>query len=260
MEVIIQPDSLAASLLAARIIKKIIETREKPVIGLATGQTPLQLYQILIKMHREEGLDFSRVVTFNLDEYVGLPPDHPASFHYFMWKNFFSQINIRPENVHLPDGLASDIPAACERYEREIREAGGIDLQLLGLGTNGHIGFNEPSSSLFSRTRIKTLTEQTRKNYAGLFGGEDQVPHHALTMGIGTILDARTCLLLAFGRKKARAIAMAVEGPLTAMVPASALQLHPRAIIILDEEAASELKNQAYYRWVYENKPEWQKY
>ncbi|HAR35520.1 MAG TPA: glucosamine-6-phosphate deaminase, partial [Acidobacteria bacterium] len=198
-------------------------------------------------------------VTFNLDEYVGLSPDHPASFHRFMWDNLFSQINIKPENVHIPDGLASDIQAYCERYEKEIKEAGGIDIQVLGLGTNGHIGFNEPSSSLSSRTRIKTLTAQTRKNNANFFGGEDHVPYHAITMGIGTILEARTCLLLAFGQKKARAIALAVEGPVTAMVPASALQLHPRAIIILDREAASELKNLDYYQWVYEHKPEWQK-
>jgi len=259
MEIIVQQDSQKASWLAARLLRKLILEKPNPVIGLATGNTPLQLYKYLIQMHREEGLDFSRVVTFNLDEYVGLSPDHPASFHRFMWDNLFSQINIKPENVHIPDGLASDIQAYCERYEKEIREAGGIDIQVLGLGTNGHIGFNEPSSSLSSRTRIKTLTAQTRKNNAIFFGGEDHVPYHAITMGIGTILEARTCLLLAFGQKKARAIALAVEGPVTAMVPASALQLHPRAIIILDREAASELKHLDYYQWVYEHKPEWQK-
>jgi len=259
MEIIVQPDSQQASWLAARLVRKIILEKNRPVLGLATGNTPLQLYKYLVKMHREEGLDFSRVITFNLDEYVGLSPDHPASFHHFMWANLFSQINIKPENVHIPDGLAPDIPACCEKYEQEIKAAGGIDLQILGLGTNGHIGFNEPSSSLSSRTRIKTLTNQTRKNNAVFFGGEENVPFHAITMGIGTILDARTCLLMAFGKKKARAIALAVEGPLTAMVPASALQLHPRAILLLDREAASELKNLDYYRWVFEHKPEWQK-
>ncbi|MGQ9801125.1 MAG: glucosamine-6-phosphate deaminase [Candidatus Saccharicenans sp.] len=259
MEIIVQPDSEQASRLAARLFRKLILEKPNPVLGLATGKTPLQLYKYLVQMHREEGLDFSRVVTFNLDEYVGLPPDHPASFHRFMWDNLFSQVNIKPENVHIPDGLASDLQACCERYEQEIKKAGGIDIQLLGLGTNGHIGFNEPSSSLSSRTRLKTLTEQTRKNNASFFGGEDKVPYHAITMGIGTILEARTCLLLAFGQKKARAIALAVEGPVTAMVPASALQLHPRTIIILDREAASELKHLDYYRWVYEHKPEWQK-
>ncbi len=259
MEIIVQPDSQQASWLAARLVRKLILEKPRPVLGLATGNTPLQLYKYLVKMHREEGLDFSQVITFNLDEYIGLSPDHPASFHNFMWTNLFNQINIRPENVHIPDGLAPDIPACCEKYEQQIKAAGGIDLQILGLGTNGHIGFNEPSSSLSSRTRLKTLTDQTRKNYAVFFGGEENVPFHAITMGIGTILEARTCLLMAFGKKKARAIALAVEGPITASVPASALQLHPRAIILLDREAASELKNLDYYRWVFEHKPEWQK-
>ncbi|MGB4704037.1 MAG: glucosamine-6-phosphate deaminase [Candidatus Saccharicenans sp.] len=260
MEVIIQPDSQQASWLAAKLIKKIIQEKPNAVLGLATGNTPLQLYKFLIKMHREEGLDFSQVRTFNLDEYVGLSPDHPASFHHYMWTNLFQHINIKPENVHIPDGLARDIPTYCQKYEEEIKAAGGIDIQILGLGTNGHIGFNEPSSSLSSRTRIKTLTDQTRKNNAVFFGGEENVPYHAITMGIGTILEARICLLMAFGRKKARAIAMAVEGPVTAMVPASALQLHPKAIILLDREAASELKNVDYYQWVYEHKPDWQKF
>jgi len=260
MEVIIQSDSEKASWLAARIIKKVILEKSRPVIGLATGNTPLLLYKILVKMHREEGLNFNQVVAFSLDEYVGLSPDHPASFHQYMWKNLFSQVNIKPENVHIPDGLAENIPAYCEKYEQEIRAAGGIDVQILGLGTDGHIGFNEPSSSLSSRTRIKTLTDQTRKDNAVFFGSEENVPYHAITMGIGTILDARSCLLLAFGKKKARAIAMAVEGPVTSMVPASALQLHPRGIILLDRDAASELKNVDYYQWVYEHKPEWQKF
>ncbi|MCI4446142.1 MAG: glucosamine-6-phosphate deaminase [Candidatus Aminicenantes bacterium] len=260
MEVIIQQDSEKASYLAARLIKKIIQEKEKPVIGFATGNTPLLLYKFLVKMHREEGLDFSRVIAFNLDEYVGLSPDHPASFHQYMWKNIFSQINIRPENVHIPDGLANDIPAYCEEYERQIKEAGGLDVQILGLGTDGHIGFNEPSSSLSSRTRIKTLTDQTRKDNAVFFGGEENVPYHAITMGIGTILDARLCLMLAFGKKKAKAIALAVEGPITSMVPASALQLHPRAIILVDRDAASELKHTDYYQWVFEHKPDWQKF
>jgi glucosamine-6-phosphate deaminase len=260
MEIIVQSDSEKASWLAARLIKKIILEKPRPVIGLATGNTPLLLYKLLVKMHHEEGLDFSRVVTFNLDEYVGLSPDHPASFHHYMRKNLFSQINIHPENVHLPDSLAPDLQAYCKDYEQNIKSTGGIDVQILGLGTNGHIGFNEPSSSLASRTRIKTLTDQTRKSNAVFFGGEDDVPFHAITMGIGTILEARICLIMAFGRKKARAIAMAVEGPLTAMVPASALQLHPQAIFLLDQEAASELKHLDYYKWVYDHKPDWQKF
>jgi len=259
MEVIIQPDSEQASQLAARLVKKIIMDRDRPVLGLPTGSTPLLFYRYLVEMHRQEGLDFSRVVTFNLDEYVGISPDHPASFHYFMWKNFFSRVNIRPENVHIPDGLASDVEAHCRQYEEEIKAAGGLDIQILGLGADGHIGFNEPTSSLNSRTRIKTLTEQTRKDNAAFFGAEENVPYHAITMGIGTILEAKICLLMAFGKKKASALARTVEGPVTSMVPASSLQFHPKAIILVDKEAASELRLANYYQWVYDHKPEWQK-
>lgn len=211
-------------------------------------------------MYREGSLDFSRVVTFNLDEYVGLSPGHPSSYHHFMWENLFSQINIRPESVHFPNGLAADLQAHCQDYEQEIEKAGGIDIQVLGIGVNGHIGYNEPTSSLSSRTRIEILTEQTRKSNAVFFGSKDEVPFKAITMGIGTILEARICLLMAFGQKKARAVAQAVEGPLTAMVPASALQLHPQAIVLLDQDATTELKYLDYYKWVYDHKPEWQEY
>jgi glucosamine-6-phosphate deaminase len=176
-----------------------------------------------------------------------------------MWKHLFSQTNIDPKNVNIPDGRAGDIPAFCEAYERKILSAGGIDLQLLGIGSSGHIGFNEQTSSLASRTRVKTLMPQTRRDNARFFGSEDAVPHHVLTMGIGTILEARHCLLLAFGRNKARAIASAVEGPLTSMSPASALQRHPKVTVCLDEAAASELALNSYYRYVYEHKPEWQR-
>jgi len=260
MEIIIQPDSLGASYLAARIIAGLVRAKPQAVLGFATGQSPFKLYQFLIKIHSNEGLDFSRVTAFNLDEYVGLDPTHPASYHSYMRDNLFSRINIPEDRVNIPDGLADDIPASCRAYEDRIRAAGGIDLQILGIGTDGHIGFNEPSSSLASRTRIKTLTEQTRKDNAALFGGEEKVPHHVITMGLGTIMDCRTCLLLAFGNKKANAIAQAVEGPLTAMVPASILQLHPRTIVIIDEEAASGLQRAFYYKWVYSHKPDWQKY
>jgi len=222
---------------------------------LATGSTPLLLYRELVQMK----LDWSRVTTFNLDEYVGLAPDHPASFQRFMWENLFSRVNIVKSNVHIPDGQAEDIPGFCLRYEQQIRVAGGIDWQLLGIGTDGHIGFNEPSSSLASRTRIKTLTQQTRADNARFFGGETAVPHHVITMGIGTILEARQVVLLAFGPDKARAVAEAVEGPITAMNPASILQLHPVARIVLDEPAAAHLRKADYYRWVYDNKPNWQK-
>ena len=176
-----------------------------------------------------------------------------------MWQNLFQHVNASIKNIHIPDGLARDVPAACENYERKISAAGGIDLQLLGIGTHGHIGFNEPTSSLASRTRIKTLTPQTLKDNARFFGSESDVPHHVITMGIGTILESRHCVMLAFGKKKARAIADAVEGPVTAMNPASALQLHPKVTVFLDLESASELKMQEYYRWVYDQKPDWQK-
>jgi glucosamine-6-phosphate deaminase len=260
MEIIIQPDSQKASRIAANIVARVVREKARPVLGLATGNTPLQVYKDLIQMHREEGLDFSRAKTFNLDEYVGLAADHPSSYHTFMEQHLFGHINIPRENVHIPDGMTKDIPAFCRRYEEDIRAAGGIDVQILGIGTDGHIGFNEPSSSLASRTRIKTLIDQTRKDNAVFFGGEENVPFHCITMGVGTIMDSRMCLLLAFGKKKARAIAATCEGPITAMVPSSVLQMHPQAIIIVDSDAASELKKADYYDWVYNHKPDWQKH
>lgn len=260
MEIIIQPDSLQASRLAAKIIAGLIKEKPHAVLGFATGQTPIELYRCLAEMHKNEGLDFSEVTAFNLDEYIGLDPGHPASYHSYMNDHLFRHINVHQERIFIPQGLAADIPACCLSYEEQIHDAGGIDLQILGIGSDGHLGFNEPSSSLSSRTRIKTLTDRTRKDNAADFGGEDKVPHHVITMGLGTIMECRTCLLLAFGRKKARAVAQAAEGPITAMVPASILQMHRRAIFILDEEAASELQRAPYYRWVYDHKPAWQKY
>jgi glucosamine-6-phosphate deaminase len=224
------------------------------VLGLATGSTPVLLYRKLIEMN----LDWSKVTTFNLDEYIGLPRDHAQTYHTFMWENLFQHVNITKEQVNIPDGNATDIPASCAAYEARIHAAGGIDLQVLGIGTDGHIGFNEPTSSLASRTRIKTLTRQTRADNARFFGSESEVPHHVITMGIGTIMEARTNLLLAFGQNKANAIAEAVEGPITSINPASALQLHPTVKVCLDEPAASALKRADYYRWVYDSKPAWQ--
>jgi len=255
MEIIIQPNAAAANAVAARLFAKSIGQKGGAVLGMATGSTPLALYRELVAMK----LDWRKVTTFNLDEYVGLPKEHSQSYHTFMWENLFRHVNIAKKNVHIPDGLAKDIPKFCAKYEKEIRLAGGIDVQLLGIGTDGHIGFNEPTSSLASRTRIKTLTPQTRKDNARFFGSEAEVPHHCITMGIGTILDVRHCVLLAFGKNKARAIAEAVEGPITSMNPASALQLHPKVTVFLDEDAASELKLTDYYRWVYDHKPGWQK-
>ena len=232
--------------------------REKPnaVLGLATGSTPLLLYRALARMK----LDWRKVTTFNLDEYIGLPNEHEQSYHSFMWENLFRHVNISKKYVHIPDGMTRDIPGFCARYEKQIRIAGGIDLQVLGIGTDGHIGFNEPTSSVASRTRIKTLTRQTLKDNARFFDSADKVPHHVITMGLGTIMEARQCLLLAFGAKKARAIATAVEGPITSLSPASILQMHPNVKVCLDNAAAAKLKRAEYFRWVHDNKPDWQKF
>ncbi len=258
MEIIVQKTAAEASQKAARIIARLVKEKPNAVLGLATGSTPLALYQELIRMHQEEGLDFSKVRTFNLDEYVGLGGDHPASYRYFMREKFFNHVNIAEENIHIPDGLVTDIPKHSEAYEDAIRAAGGIDLQILGIGSDGHVGFNEPSSSFASRTRIKTLTERTRQDNAAFFSSQEDVPYHVITMGIGTIMESRSCLLLAFGEKKADAIAQTVEGPVRAMVPASILQHHRVAKVLLDEGAASKLSRLEYYHWVYQNKPEWQ--
>ena len=255
MEIIIQPTAEAATAIAARLVADVIRRNTGCVLGLATGSTPLRLYRELISLK----LDWRKVTTFNLDEYIGLPCEHGQSYHSFMRENLFRHVNIPPSQVNIPDGLAKDVPKFCAKYEKQIRAAGGIDMQVLGIGTDGHIGFNEQTSSLASRTRIKTLTPQTRRDNARFFGTEENVPHHVITMGIGTILDARHCLLLAFGKNKARAIAEAVEGPVTAMNPASALQLHPKTTVCLDAAAASELKLTDYYRWIYDHKPGWQK-
>jgi glucosamine-6-phosphate deaminase len=258
MEVIIQRTSRSASAYAGRLVSRLLKEKPAAVLGLATGETPLALYREVIALHQEEGLDFSNVTTFNLDEYLGLDPGHPASYHFFMQEHLFRHINVPSSRVHIPDGLAKNVPAFCEGYEKAIRDAGGIDLQVLGIGTDGHIGFNEPGSSLASRTRIKTLTSRTREDNARFFQNIEEVPHHVITMGVGTIMDARHIVLLAFGERKAASVAAAVEGPITAMVPASILQMHPRVTFLMDEASASQLKRADYYRWVFEQKPEWQ--
>ena len=243
MEVIVKENYEEMSKLAAQLIAEVIRKKPRAVLGLATGSTPIGTYKELIRMHKEEGLDFSQIVTFNLDEYVGLPPDHPQSYRYFMNEQLFNHINIRMENTHVPNGMAKDLKAECEKYEQMIKEAGGIDIQLLGIGANGHIAFNEPGSSLGSRTRIKTLTEKTRQDNARFFDNDiNKVPKYAITMGIGTILEARKLILLASGENKADAVAKAVEGPITAQCPASVIQLHRNVIVIVDKAAANKLK------------------
>jgi glucosamine-6-phosphate deaminase len=247
MRVIVENDKYGVGRRAAQFVATLVRKRPNCVLGLATGSTPLGMYEELIRMHREEGLDFSRVVTFNLDEYVGLSGTHPQSYRHFMQQSLFDHINIDPRDTHVPDGRALDFEAYCEQYERLIKEEGGIDLQVLGIGSDGHIAFNEPGSSLGSRTRLKTLTHETVRDNARFFGSEEEVPRLAITMGVGTILESRQCLLLASGSSKAKAIRDTIEGPITAQVTASALQLHRDVIAVLDEEAARLLERREYY-------------
>jgi glucosamine-6-phosphate deaminase len=244
MLVIIRKDYDAVSEAAADIVAERLRRKPGMVIGLATGGTPLGLYRALVRRHVDAGVDFSKVTTFNLDEYVGLPRTHPQSYHRFMAEALFDHINADARFTHIPDGLVPDIEAYCEWYEEEIRRAGGIDLQVLGLGANGHIAFNEPGSSLGSRTRIKTLARRTVEDNARYFEQAEEVPRFAITMGIGTIMDARELLLLATGARKAEAVKAAVEGPITAMVPASIIQMHRRAYVVVDEEAAALLEGE----------------
>jgi glucosamine-6-phosphate deaminase len=260
MEVIIRPDADLAARLVARLLRAELLVRPDLVLGLATGRTMERVYGLLADMHATEGLDFSRCRTFNLDEYVGLGPDDPHSYRHYMDEHLFDRVNIDRRNTYLPNGLAEDLEAECQAYEASIRRAGGIDVQLLGIGRSGHIGFNEPLSALQSRTRVKALTRATVEQNAGLFGGADFVPLRAVTMGVGTIMDARRILLLATGADKAPIVAAAVEGPITAMISATALQLHPRCTVIVDADAAAELKGAEYYRWIFDTEPEWEPY
>ena len=260
MEVIVKDTSAQACLVGAAIVARLIRSWPQCVIGFATGSTPLPLYRELVRLHREAELSFAGVTSFNLDEYVGLDPAHPASFTAYMQENVFRHLDFASGATHVPDGLAADIPRTCAEYEQKIRSAGGLDLQILGIGEDGHLAFNEPSSSLASRTRLKTLTSVTRKANAGPFGGEENVPRHVITMGLGTIMESRLCLLLAFGAKKAEAVRHAVEGPVSADCPASLLQFHEKTVVLLDEAAAAHLSRRDYYREVYEGKPEWQKW
>jgi len=255
VEIIVKATYEEMSKAAARLVAAVINSKPNAVLGLATGSTPLGLYRELIRMHKEEELDFSRVVTFNLDEYVGLPGTHPQSYRYFMNENLFNHINIRPENTHVPSGTTDNYAAFCRWYEQRIEDFGGIDVQVLGIGSDGHIGFNEPTSSLASRTRLKTLARSTIEDNARFFEKPEDVPIYACTMGVGTILEAEKIILLASGKNKAKAVAEAIEGPVTSMNTASALQLHPDVSFFLDEDAASQLKMLDYYKWIQERKP-----
>ncbi|MDX1739681.1 MAG: glucosamine-6-phosphate deaminase [Rhodothermales bacterium] len=255
MEVIIQKDYEAISKVAARMVVEVLNRKPNAVLGMATGSTPLGLYQELVRLYEAGEVDFSRVTTFNLDEYVGLPVTHPQSYHYFMRENFFNHVNIPPQNINIPSGTTDNYPAFCDWYERRIQECGGIDVQILGIGSDGHIAFNEPTSSLSSRTRLKTLAKSTIDDNARFFDRREDVPVYAITMGVGTILDARKTILLASGKSKAEAIAATVEGPVTSMITASALQWHRDCKIIVDEDAASLLEMRDYYDFIYQAKP-----
>ncbi len=255
MEVIIQTDYEQMSKTAAQIVVEVLNAKPNAVLGMATGSTPLGLYQELVRLFKAGEVDFSRVTTFNLDEYVGLTVTHPQSYHYFMHENFFKHVNVPKQNINIPSGTTSNYPAFCDWYERRIEECGGIDLQILGIGSDGHIAFNEPTSSLSSRTRLKTLAKQTIDDNARFFERREDVPVYAITMGVGTILDARKIILLASGKSKADAIAQMVEGPVSAMVTASALQLHPDVKVFVDNAAAGELKMRDYYEFIYKAKP-----
>lgn len=259
MDVIIKDEYQAMGVYAAKCLAEVIKRKPNAVLGLATGTTPLATYNELIRMHREEGLDFSSVTTFNLDEYLGIGKNmdksylQDQSYARFMYESLFKHVNIDLNRTHVPDGLSQDPSAFCEEYEAKIKAAGGIDIQLLGIGGDGHWAFNEPGTSLSSRTHVEVLTQQTLDDNYELFYrkagfSRDQMPHFALTMGVGTILDARALLMMASGSKKASVVAKAIEGPVTSQITSTAIQLYKgRAIVVLDEAAASELKNKEHY-------------
>ncbi len=253
MLVILKRDDEEISRQAAQLIAGAVRKKPALALGLATGSTMVGVYKHLVSLYKQGALDFSRVVTFNLDEYLGLSAAHPRSFHYFMRENLFARVNVDPRNIHIPDGtIRGDYDQYCASYEESIRKAGGIDLQLLGIGRNGHIGFNEPTSSIGSRTRLKVLSKETLDDNSKFFAPGEESPRCAITMGIGTILEARKVLLLATGASKSQAIAKSIEGPITSAVSASALQLHPDVTFIVDDAAASQLTQRDYYHRVLE--------
>lgn len=255
MEVIIKSTYEEMSKAAAQVVADVVNTKPNAVLGMATGSTPLGLYKELVRMHENDGLDFSQVTTFNLDEYVGLPVDHEQSYHYFMHENFFQHVNVPKQNIYIPSGTTKNYQAFCDWYEQRIEESGGIDVQILGIGSDGHIAFNEPTSSLSSRTRLKTLAKPTIDDNARFFEKREDVPIYAITMGVGTILEARKLLMVANKKSKADAVAKAIEGPVSGMITASALQLHPKSYVFLDDDAASDLTMREYYDWIQAKKP-----
>jgi glucosamine-6-phosphate deaminase len=260
MEIVILRDADAVADYSADAIAWAIRGRSEPVLGLATGSSPLGTYASLRRLVANQELDLATAWGFALDEYVGILADHPQSYAAVIRTEVVEPLGMDPARVRVPDGRAADLPTACAAYESAIRAVGGIDVQLLGVGANGHIGFNEPTSSFASRTRIKTLTERTRADNARFFEHPDQVPTHCLTQGLGTIMEARHVVLVAQGAAKATAVAAVVEGPVSARWPGSILQHHPHATVVIDEEAAGRLELADYYRFVHANKPDWQRY
>jgi glucosamine-6-phosphate deaminase len=259
MEVVILQDANEIGGIAADAITALLRRRPAAVLGLATGSSPVAIYDELARRCDVGLISFGQARGFTLDEYVGLPADHPQRYHNVIDQVFVSKVDFAPGAVRGPDGLAADIPIACAGYEAAIYDAGGVDVQILGIGTDGHIAFNEPGSSLGSRTRIKTLTMQTRMDNARFFGDDvDAVPTHCLTQGLATIMEARHLILVATGRRKAEAVHQLVEGPISALWPATILQLHPHATVLLDEAAARRLQLVDYYRETYRSKPQWQ--
>ncbi|WP_040166623.1 glucosamine-6-phosphate deaminase [Microbacterium gorillae] len=254
--VIVADKDEAGRLVAAEIVRQIVANPDY-VLGLATGSTPLPVYEALVPAVAD--VDLSRVQGFALDEYVGLDPAHPESYRSVITREVVEPLGLNPDRIHTPNGALETIAHAGEDYEAAIEAAGGVDLQILGIGSTGHIGFNEPGSSFASRTRVKTLTERTRVDNARFFDGDiSQVPMHCITQGLGTIQRARHLVLLAFGESKAEAVAGAVEGPVSSECPGSAIQLHPHVTVVVDEAAASRLKHADYYRYALANKPAWQ--
>lgn len=259
MEIVILPDTSAIGGLAADAISNLLHRKPDAVLGLATGSSPLAIYDQLAERCTAGTVSFARARGFTLDEYVGLPADHPETYRNVIDRDFVSRVDFTPGAVRGPDGLATDIPQLCADYEAAIAQAGGVDLQILGIGTVGHIGFNEPGSSLASRTRIKTLTRQTRIDNARFFGDDvDAVPTHCLTQGLGTIMSARHVVLVATGAQKAEAVHHMVEGAVSALWPGTVLQHHPHVTVLLDAAAASRLQLADYYRETYQAKPAWQ--
>jgi glucosamine-6-phosphate deaminase len=258
VEVVVLPDEADRAGVAARAIADLLRHKPTAVLGLATGSSPLPVYDALVALHHGGELSFAAARAFTLDEYVGLPAGHPQAYRQVIDRELVRRVDFAPGAVQGPNGDGDDVPAACAQYERDLETAGGVDLQLLGIGSDGHLAFNEPGSSLASRTRVKTLTTRTRADNARFFERPDDVPHHVITQGLGTILQGRHLVLLASGAGKAAAVAAMVEGPVSAWCPASVLQLHPHVTVLLDPAAAGELRLREYYEQVWQGKPAWQ--